>query len=123
MFFNFVTTHEVTLNHNIFDGTVVCDTLPGIKVSAPWVQVSKIDIRPVRVAVDCSCRNITYKLVSFNPKGYKDLIDKEGWGYYWLRNRISFNLGHRQESRGFENILRGYAYDDKEHDFIIYYKD
>lgn len=123
LFFNFVTVNEVSLNHNIIDGTVVCDTIPGFKLSAPWIQVSKIDKRPVKVSVDCSCRNITYKLVSFNPKEYKSFIQKEGWGYYWFRNRISFNLGHRQESRGFDNILRGYAFDNQDYKFIIYHQE
>lgn len=122
LFFNFVTMNEVTLNHNMIDGTVKCDTIPGIKISAPWVQVSKIDKRPVVVSIDCSCKNLTSKLVAFNPKEYKSFIQKEGWGYYWLRNRISFNMGNKQEWRGFNNVLRGYAFDQQEYKFLIYYK-
>ena len=122
LFFNFVTMNEVTLNHNMIDGTVQCDTIPGFKLSAPWVQVSKIDKRPVVVSVDCACRNLTSKLVAFNPKEYKSFVQKEGWAYYWLRNRISFNMGNKQEWRGFDNVLRGYAFDGQKYKFLIYYQ-
>jgi hypothetical protein len=55
------------------DGTVTCDTTRGMKLSAPWILVSVIDTRP-RVCIDCSCRNITCKLVYFNPKEYKIFV-------------------------------------------------
>jgi hypothetical protein len=68
---------EVSLNHNIIDGTVTCDTTRGMKLSAPWILVSVIDTRPIRVCIDCSCRNITCKLVYFNPKEYKIFVQKK----------------------------------------------
>lgn len=122
LFFNFLTMNQISFNHNIIDGTVQCDTVPGFKLSAPWIQVSKIDKRPVRVSIDCSCRNLTSKLVQFNPKEYESFIQKEGWGYYWLRNRISFNFGNKEEWRGFDNVLRGYAFDQEKYKFLIYYQ-
>jgi hypothetical protein len=74
---------EVSLNHNIIDGTVTCDTTR-MKLSAPWILVSVIDTRPIRVCIDCSCRNITCKLVYFNPKSIKNICTKEGWSYFGL---------------------------------------
>ena len=32
--------------------------------------------------------------------GDKDFVQREGWNYYWWRNRFSINLGHDSESRG-----------------------
>jgi hypothetical protein len=75
--FNFLNMSEVSLNHNIIDGTVTCDTTRGMKLSAPWILVSVIDTRPIRVCIDCSCRNITCKLVYFNPKEYKIFVQKK----------------------------------------------
>lgn len=120
--FNYIPMNELTLNHNIFSGEVECDTVSGIKLSAPWIQVAVIDRRPIRVCIDCSCRNLTCKLVEFDPKGYKDFIQKEGWSYYWFRNRLSFNSGNNQEYRGINNIIRGYAFDDKKYTFLKYHQ-
>jgi hypothetical protein len=112
---------EVSLNHNIIDGTVTCDTTRGMKLSAPWILVSVIDTRPIRVCIDCSCRNITCKLVYFNPKEYKIFVQKR-LVLLWFRNRLSFNSGNNQEYRGFENVVRGYSFDNVEYKFLIYDK-
>lgn len=120
LFINIVRVNEITLNYDIFSGQVSCDKNPGIKITAPWVLVSNIDIRPTRVCIDCSCNNITCELVSFNHIGYEEFIQREGWSYYWWKNRISFNMGNNSEWRGFENILRGYAFDNTEYSFIIH---
>ena len=118
--FNFLNMTEVSLNHNIIDGTVSCDTTRGMKLTAPWILVSVVDTRPVRVCIECSCRNLTCKLVSFNPKEYKLFVQKEGWSYFWFRNRLSFNSGNKQEYRGFENVVRGYSFDNVEYKFLTY---
>lgn len=118
--FNFLNMSEVSLNYNIIDGNVTCDTVSGIKLSAPWVLVNVVDIRPIKVCVDCSCRNLTCKLIAFNPKEYKIFVQKEGWSYFWWRNRLSFNSGNKQEYRGLKNVIRGYAFDDVEYKFLIY---
>lgn len=118
--FNFLNMSEVSLNYNIIDGTVTCDTVTGIKLSAPWVLVSVIDTRPIKVCVDCSCRNLTCKLIAFNPNEYKTFLQKEGWSYFWWKNRLSFNSGNKQEYRGFKNVIRGYAFDNVEYNFLVY---
>lgn len=118
LFVNVVKIHECSLNYNFISGKIVVDTIPGIKINSPWVLVSNIDTRPIRVCVDCSCNNISCKLVSFNPHHYQDFIEKEGWSYYWWRNRVSFNSGNNREWRGMDNIIRGYAFDNKSYKFI-----
>lgn len=120
LFFNIVRIHECTLNYNFFSGEVVLDTVPGIKIKSPWVLVSNIDTRPIRVCIDCSCNNVTCELVRFNPNGYKSFLEKEGWSYYWFRNRLSFNSGNNMEWRGMNNIIRGYSFDEKSYEFITY---
>lgn len=90
----------------------------GIHISAPWVQVSRIDTRPFRVCLDCGCKNINCKLVSFNPNGWEDFLKREGFKYYWFVNRISFNSAYEHEYRGINAILKGYT-DGKEYPFLI----
>ena len=109
--------HQVAITRNIFTGEMNIDTVPGIQISAPWVQVSRIDIRPLRVCVDCDCRNINCRLVTFKVEGWRDFVAKEGFRYYWWSNRISFNSGNKEEYRGMKNILRGYSF-DSEYKFI-----
>lgn len=117
-FFHRVDFYEVSLNKNYFTNEIVCDTNPGYKISPPWIQASVIDTRPLRVCIDCSCNALDCKLVSFNPKGYKEFVQKEGWGYYWWRNRLSINTGNQNEWRGMDNILRGYSFDGKKYEFL-----
>lgn len=120
LFVNVVKIHECTLNYNVISGNVICDTIPGIKINSPWVLVSNIDTRPARVCIDCACNNVTCELVAFNPNGYEAFLAKEGWSYYWLRNRLSFNSGNRNEWRGMDNVLRGYAFDKERYSFLTY---
>ena len=94
------------------------DTIPGYNITAPWVQVSRIDTRPQRVCVDCDCRNLNCQLASFDPDGWEEFVRYEGFRYYWWSNRFSFNPGHKNEYRGMNDILRGYAFDGKEYPFI-----
>lgn len=117
-FFSYGDLYHYSISRNLLSGEISIEKSGGISITAPWVQVSRIDSRPIKSCVDCSCNNITCKLISFNPDGYLDFLDKEGFGYYWWRNRISFNLGNKLEYRGLSNVLRGYAFDNKEYSFI-----
>jgi hypothetical protein len=110
--------HQVAIKRNIVTGKVEIDSIAGINVTLPWIQVARIDIRPHRVCIECSCRALSCRLVEFNPKHWDEFLEKEGFKYYWLSNRISFNLGADQEYRGIDWILRGYAYDTNEHNFL-----
>jgi hypothetical protein len=57
-------------------------------------------------------------LVEFNPKGWKKFIENEGFRYYWLSNRMSFNSGSEEEYRGMDWVIRGYAFSETEYPFI-----
>lgn len=116
--FNYVSVGECTISKNIFNNNIELDTVSGFKFSAPWILKSNLDTRPRRVCVECDCRNKTCVLISFNPNGYKDFVQREGWNYYWWRNRFSINLGHDSESRGLYDILRSYAFDGNEYSFL-----
>lgn len=95
---------------------------PGVSITPPWTFVSRIDIRPKKVCLECSCQNLNCQLVSFDPSGWKDFLKVEGFGYYWWRNRLSFNIGHDNEYRGISNILRGYSFSDRNYTFLKKYK-
>ena len=116
-FLHYNNTHHVSVSRNYITGEVALDSTKGIKFTAPWVQVIKFDTRPIRVCLDCSCRNINCRLIAFNPTGWKEFIDREGIRYFWFKNRLSFNIGQDHEYRGISHVLRGYAY-DKEYSFI-----
>lgn len=118
LFFNYISVGECTINRNIFNNNIEIDTISGFKISAPWIQKSNIDTKPMRICIECDCRNKTCVLVSFNPNGYKEFIEKEGFAYYWWRNRFSFNFGHTNENRGINDILKGYCFDNEEYTFI-----
>lgn len=90
----------------------------GWHCTAPWVSVSVIDARPMRVTVDSSGRSCSAKLVQFVPEEWEEFIRTEGFRYYWWSNRISFNLGYTEENRGMRDIMRGYAYGAKKYKFI-----
>lgn len=40
-------THHNTFSRNYITGVVELDTIPGIRLSVPWVQVVRIDNRPL----------------------------------------------------------------------------
>lgn len=112
--------HHVSVSRNFFTGELKLDESKGIKFSAPWVQVIKFDTRPFQVCIDCSCSNINCKLITFNPKGWQSFLDREGFKYFWFKNRISFNSGQNTEYRGIRYVLRGYAFDN-EYPFITHH--
>jgi len=63
------------------------------------------------------------KLVQFEPKYFKEFVAVQGFHYYWLSNRISFNLGYSDEYRGMKDLLRGYAYGVKKYQFVSVLRD
>lgn len=117
--YNYTDYSHCSINRNIFTGRIDIDTIPGHNLTFPWVQVVQVDLKPCRIPILSNSRTFNYKLVRFNPKFYKEFVDTEGYRYYWLSNRISFNFGHDYESRGFFDVLKGYAYDSKKWDFVI----
>ena len=94
-------------------------TRAGWYVHAPWVFVSTIDTRPQRVCISSSARAaMNCRLVQFNPDEYRSFIRTQGFGFYWWNNRLSFNTGHREEYRGFRDVLRGYAFSAQQYEFV-----
>lgn len=116
--FHWTGIHEVGIRRNIFTGELSLDSTAGFEITAPWVQVSLIDTRPQRMCVECDCRSLSCKLVEFNPDGWKQFVENEGFRYYWLSNRISFNSGSDEEYRGMDWVIRGYAFSETAYPFI-----
>jgi len=116
-FFNYVESGERGLALNRFTGEVNLQE-PGLHWSAPWVWVAVVDARPQRLCVPSTAHAApTCRLVQFDVGNYHAFIATEGWGYYWFRNRLSFNSGYRTE-RGFRDVLRGYAFSQSPYPFI-----
>lgn len=118
MFFNYIDYHQVMISRNVLTGKTSIDKTQGLKVSPPWVIVNRIDTRPHRICITSASRNYNCTLVSFDPNGWEEFIEMEGFYYYWWANRISYNSGHSLEYRGFSNILKGYCFDNKGWKFI-----
>lgn len=116
--FHYTGVHQVGICRNVITGETWLDSISGPNITAPWVQVARIDTRPHRICIECNCRNVNCVLVSFNPEGWKDFVKREGFRYYWWSNRFSFNSGHKKEYRGMNDVLRGYAFDGVEYSFI-----
>ena len=72
----------------------------------------------MRVSVDSAGHGYNAKLVQFNPDGWQEFIQTEGFYYYWWANRFSFNFGYDEEHRGLKDVLRGYAYSPKQYSFL-----
>ena len=90
----------------------------GWHFTLPWVFVSKIDTRPMRVAVTTSGHGYSAKLVRFNTDGWQEFVAIEGFRYYWWSNRFSINFGYDEEYRGMKDIMRGHAYSAKKYSFV-----
>lgn len=113
--------NHISIERNYISGEVKINEDPGIRITAPWIQVVKIDIRPFKICVTSSSKVLNCGVYSFNKDGIHDFIKREGISYYWFRNRLSFNYGHREEYRGFVDIIKGYAFDlGKKYAFINY---
>ena len=73
-------------------------------------KVYKIDTRPVQICISANSRVLNCKLISFNPKGYKQFFSWHGIANYPL----SSSTGGGVSSSGmntFESILMSYAFD------------
>lgn len=108
-FFHFTDNYQVGIRYNIFTGEVSKDEHTGFHLSAPWVLVTRVDTRPHKVCIVSATRNLNCRLVKFNPDKFKELIQYEGFHYYWWYNRFSFNSG-QHTYRGLDNLLLGHAY-------------
>ena len=116
--FHYTDYHTSAISRNLITGETSVDTVAGFNLTAPWVQVARIDTRPHRICITSSTRNFNCYLVEFVPSEYNELIELEGFRYYWWANRISFNFGHDEEYRGIRDIFRGYTFDDKPQPFL-----
>lgn len=90
----------------------------GWRLKYPWVLVQHIDTRPMKVSVDSAGHGYSAKLVQFVPEEWESYVRTEGFWLWWWANRISFNIGYREENRGMRDILRGYAYGQKRYPFL-----
>lgn len=89
----------------------------GFHVTAPWVAVSTVDTRPMRVCLTSASKAFACKLVQFVPAEFKAFVAVEGHRYYWLSNRISFNSGY-ETYRGVRDVLRGHAFGATKYAFL-----
>jgi hypothetical protein len=122
-FVNYLEAYQVGLARNLFTGQIMLQNHGGYYTTAPWVQVSRIDTRPVQVCITSDTRAFNCKLVQFEPSAYKEFIATQGFRYYWWANRISFNFGYPEEYRGMRDILRGYSYGIKKYPFVTTLRD
>jgi hypothetical protein len=91
----------------------------GWHATAPWVFVSEVDTRPMRVCITTSAHaGVNCRLVQFIPERNDEFLKVEGFRWYWWSNRISFNGGYREEYRGFRDVMRGYAFSAQPYPFI-----
>lgn len=119
---NYVDSYEVGIAWDRAAGTCVLQG-PGVHWTAPWVSVSCVDTRPQRVCVSTTGKGFSCKLVAFVPGAYREFVAVEGHRYYWLSNRVSFNLGYDEEYRGMKDLLRGYAYGATAYPFVVTLRD
>ena len=111
--------YEVGIAWNFITGNLWLDDVAGFNVTPPWVLVARIDTRPVRVCITSSASAaLNCRLVQFKPSAWEEFVEVQGWQYYWLSNRISFNFGYREEYRGVRDLMRGYAFSSKQYPFI-----
>lgn len=91
----------------------------GYHITSPWTLVTRVDTRPQRVCITSASRvAFNCKLVQFRREAWREFVVTEGWRYYWCSNRLSLNLGYREEYRGLRDILRGYAYSERQYPFL-----
>lgn len=117
----FFVTHEelntVGIARNFMTGKLEL-LQPGYHITSPVVQVSNIDIAPVRVQVTSAANARSMMLVQFDTTYWKEFIKVEGFHYYWWYNRFSFNSGYDDEYRGFKDVIRGFAFCSEKYKFI-----
>jgi len=118
-FVNHTEPTEIGIARNVISGEMWIQDSGGFHLNPPWVLIPIIDTRPVRVGVASAGRGYSGKLVQFDKTHWREFVDVEGWRYWWLANRISFNLGYDEEYRGMKDIMRGYAYSAKKYPFVV----
>jgi len=109
---------RVGIMRNVFTGEMSTDT-PGWNITAPWVKVVKIDLRPMRLCITSAGKGYNCKLVQFQESEWREFVATEGFYYWWWANRASFNLGYDEEYRGIKDLMRGYAYAATKYNFIV----
>ena len=116
-FANHLEPTEVGISWNNATGEVSLQE-PGWHMTAPWVQVARIDTRPMRVCITTAGRGYNCRLAQFVPAAYREFVKTEGFRYYWWSNRISLNFGYAEEYRGLRDLIRGYVYGTKQYPFV-----
>lgn len=107
--YHYTDQYEFGITYNLVTGEVKPDSHTGHHLTAPWVLATKIDTRPQQVCITSASRNLNCRLVQFDPTKWKELIQLEGFHYYWWYNRLSFNIGQKTY-RGVPNLLLGHSY-------------
>ena len=121
-FLNYLEAYQTGIERNLFTGRVAIQNADrnsgGFYLTYPWVQVARVDTRPVRECITSTARAYNCKLVQFEPASYREFVAVQGFRYYWFANRFSFNFGYSEEYRGMRDILRGYAFGVEKYPFI-----
>lgn len=107
--YHYSDSYEFGITYNLFTGDLKPDEHTGHHLTAPWVLAVKIDTRPRKVCIASATRNMNCRLVQFDTSKWKELIEFEGFRYYWWYNRFSFNSG-QETYRGLSNLMLGHAY-------------
>jgi len=118
-FVNYNEPTQIGIARNHISGEMWIQEGGGLYFTPPWVWVARVDTRPMRVSVASAGHGYSAKLVQFDKKGWREFVELEGWRYYWLANRLSYNFGYDEEHRGVKDILRGYAYSPKKYSFLV----
>lgn len=118
-FVNYNEPTQIGIARNLVSGKMSLQEGGGFFFAPPWVWVARVDTRPMRIAVTSGGRGYSAKLVQFDKNYWEEFVATEGWRYYWLSNRISFNLSYDDEYRGMKDIMRGYAYSAKHYPFVV----
>ena len=117
-FIHYTDTHEASVIRDRISGEISISTKSGFSVTLPWVSVAKIDLRPTRVCIETTARVVNCKLAKFKSDTLSYFVKREGFKYYWLSNRFSFNAGYEDEYRGIRDYLRAYAFNSTSLGFI-----
>lgn len=110
-FYHYTDSYQFGITYNVFTGELKSDKHTGHHLTLPWVLATKIDTRPQRVCIASATRNMDCRLVQFDTTQWRELVQFEGFHYYWWYNRFSFNSG-QETYRGVRNLLLGHAYGD-----------
>lgn len=119
-FVHYQETNQVAIMRNMITNEIRLEDRAGFHVSEPWIQVARIDTRPMKVCISSASRAFNCKLAQFNPTYYREFVAVEGFHYYWFYNRFSFNWGYDadEEYRGMGDVLRGYAFSVQQYPFV-----